>query len=151
MWKWARDRHPRRNAEWVFEKYVMKEGDRKWIFGKTLSESLFDISTVTNWKLFPLKEGLNPYLSGNQEYFENRRKRKIEAKLRAAIYRKYKQVCPHCDQCLHNGEQIEMHHLIWAKVGGKWKMDNIQPLHRICHQSITHSTLIKKNKEPAEK
>lgn len=81
MWKWGRDRHPRRNAQWVFGKYVMKEGDRKWTFGKTLSYSVFDISTVTNWKLFPLKEGLNPYLSGNLEYFENRRKIRIEANL----------------------------------------------------------------------
>ena len=22
MWKWARDRHPRRNAQWVFEKIL---------------------------------------------------------------------------------------------------------------------------------
>lgn len=150
MWKWARDPHPRRNAQCIFEKYCMIGGDRKWIFGKTLNESLFDISTVTSWKVFPLKMGLNPYLSHNREYHENRKKTKIDAKFRAAIYRKYKHTCSHCGQSLHNGELVELHHRIAVKHGGKWSMENIEPLHTICHKSITHSELYKQKKPAKE-
>lgn len=148
MWKWARDRHPKRNAQWIYDKYVMAGGDRKWVFGNTIRESLFDISKVTNWRIFPLKQGLNPYVLLNQEYYEKRKQVRIEAKFRAAIYRKFKHTCPHCGQSLHNGESVELHHLIAIKDGGKWSMDNIHPLHTICHQSVTYSRLYKQ--KPAE-
>jgi 5-methylcytosine-specific restriction endonuclease McrA len=36
------------------------------------------------------------------------------------------------------GEAVELHHIKPVKAGGKYKLDNIQPLHRICHQQVTH-------------
>jgi len=41
--------------------------------------------------------------------------------------------------CLHNGEPVELHHILPAKDGGKYSLKNMQPLHQICHQSITHN------------
>lgn len=60
----------------------------------------------------------------------------IQAKFRAAIYKRFGH--PHCEESLYNGEFIELHHKIAQKSGGKWSMDNIKPLHRVCHQSVTH-------------
>lgn len=137
MWKYARERHPTKNATWIFEKYVVKNGDRKWIFGKSLKESIFDLSKVTHYGLFQIKQGLNPYLKLNKEYYENRRIVRIDAKFRATIYRKFKHICIVCHESLHNGEPIELHHIISQKQLGQYTMNNIQPLHRICHQSIT--------------
>jgi len=85
-----------------------------------------------------LKLDRNPYLSGDYEYFDKRREQNIFAKFRAAVYRKYKQHCPKCGESLHNGEPIELHHVVPRKKGGGYKMDNIQPLHQICHQNVTH-------------
>lgn len=138
MWKWARNKHPRRNAKWIFNEYVMAGGDRKWIFGKSLKESLFEISKVTHHGIFQIRQGLNPYLIENKEYYEKRGQIRTQARFRAAIYRKFKHTCPYCEQSLHNGEPIELHHIIPQKDQGKWTMENIQPLHRICHQNITH-------------
>ena len=139
MWKWARNKHPRRNAKWIFDKYVMTGGDRKWIFGKSLKESLFDISKVTHHGIFQIRQGLNPYLKENKEYYEERRQERTQARFRAAIYRKFKHICAYCEQSLYNGEPIELHHIIPQKEQGKWTMENIQPLHRICHQSTTYT------------
>ena len=147
MWSWARKRHVRRRADWVFEKYVIVGGDRKWIWGKSLTESLFDISRVTSISLAPLKGDLHPYLEKNRGYYEKRRREGIEAKFRAAVYRKFVHKCPHCDESLYNGEPIELHHKVAQKSGGKWTLDNCEPLHRICHQSVTHGRGVLKDKK----
>lgn len=138
MWKWVGKKHPTRRADWVFDKYVVAQGDRKWVFGNSLKESLFDISKVTHFQLFQIKQDLNPYLKENRQYYEKRRQVRIEAKFRAAIYQKYKHTCPHCEQSLYNKEPIELHHIIPQKMQGTWSLKNIEPLHRICHQSKTH-------------
>ena len=47
-------------------------------------------------------------------------------------------MCPNCGESLHNGELVELHHVIPAKSKGKYSIENIVPLHQICHQQITH-------------
>lgn len=86
-----------------------------------------------------MKLNKNPYEIANQEYFNKRKEKLIFAKFRAVIYKKFNNVCPECGETLHNGEFIELHHIKPKRTGGKYRMDNIQPLHRICHQRITHS------------
>jgi RNA-directed DNA polymerase len=48
---------------------------------------------------------------------------------------------------LHNGEKVELHHIKPIKDGGTYAVSNIQPLHQICHISVTHrnKNLKKKN------
>lgn len=137
MWRWARKRHPRRRADWIYAKYVWQSGTRKWNFGLEPSKCLYDISTVSTYRLSPLKLTLNPYVKENVDYFLKRREVRINAKFRAEIYKRWLQKCPHCKQSLHNGETVELHHVIPQREGGKWTLENIQPLHRICHQSVT--------------
>jgi RNA-directed DNA polymerase len=86
----------------------------------------------------PLKLDRNPYLSEDREYFEKRRQKLINAKFRAAIYKKFEHQCPRCGESLHNGEQVDLHHIEPQKTGGKYSMKNIQPLHQICHQQVTY-------------
>lgn len=90
----------------------------------------------------------NPYLLEDLPYFENRLIVKSEAKFRAAIYRKYSHKCPICDVSLHNGERVELHHILPVKEGGRYTMGNIQPLHQICHQSVTHNKMNKRTHKP---
>lgn len=39
---------------------------------------------------------------------------------------------------MHNEEIVELHHIIPQKSGGKYNLENIVPLHQICHQQVTH-------------
>jgi len=96
----------------------------------------------------PLKLDRNPYIKENIEYFNKRREKRIDAKFKMAILEKYKNLCPICGETLHNGEPIELHHIVPRKIGGKYSMTNIQPLHRICHQQITFKRGSSKNQEP---
>jgi len=86
-----------------------------------------------------LKLDLNPYLIENKSYFQKRIIISNSAKFREAIFKKYNHLCPICDESLHNGEKVELHHIKPAKEGGVYSMSNIQPLHQICHISITHN------------
>ena len=88
--------------------------------------------------MVPLKLDKNPYVAKNLEYFLKRRQNLIDAKFRAIMYKKYEHKCPMCKESLHNGEPIELHHIIPRKSGGKYSIENILPLHQICHQQINH-------------
>jgi RNA-directed DNA polymerase len=137
MMQWAKKKHSERNTTWIVNKYVFIKDGIKWNFGINEKETIFNLSTVTNLKLVPLKEGLNPYLSENQVYFEKRQTARIQAKFRAAEKRQ---------QTLHGDEPVELHHIIPEKDGGKWSLQNIIPLHQLCHQNITHGNLNNKKK-----
>jgi RNA-directed DNA polymerase len=101
--------------------------------------TLNNLSEITIFRHPLLKLDRNPYLLENKEYFDKRIVQKTDAKFRSEVYKKYKHICINCGLSLHNGELIELHHLIPVKDGGKFNLTNIIPLHRICHQSITHS------------
>ena len=63
----------------------------------------------------------------------------MDAKFRELIYKKYNHLCPYCLESLHNGEPVELHHIKPVKEGGKYTLDNIQPLHQMCHKNVTYS------------
>jgi len=86
----------------------------------------------------PLKQDKNPYIKENLKYYDKRREKLIEAKFRNTVYKLYKQKCPICEESLHNGELVELHHIEPRKSGGKYNLENIIPLHQICHQQVTH-------------
>lgn len=60
-----------------------------------------------------------------------------DTKYKVAILKKYNYKCEVCGQSLFNNEPYEFHHLNPRIKGGTWKVDNIQPLHKICHQKVT--------------
>lgn len=54
------------------------------------------------------------------------------------MYKIYEHKCPMCKESLHNGEPVELHHIVPRKSGGKYRIENVLPLHQICHQQVTH-------------
>lgn len=119
-------------------KYLIPTTSRKWNWGLSTTFKILNLGEVAIVKLTPLKQDRNPYVAADQEYFLKRRQTLIDAKFRALMYRIYKHVCPICHESLHNGELVELHHIIPRKSGGKYSIENILPLHQICHQQATH-------------
>lgn len=119
-------------------KYMISTANRKWNWGISLKEKLVNLGEISIIKLRPLKLDKNPYIKENLEYFEKRREKLIEAKFRQTVYKLFKQKCPLCNESLHNGEEVELHHIVPQKSGGKFNLENIIPLHEICHKQITH-------------
>jgi RNA-directed DNA polymerase len=121
--------------------YLIRTDTRKWNWGKSSKLKTLNLGEIPIISVKPLKLDINPYLTKNIEYFNKRRERLINAKFRKAIYKKFNHLCPECGESLYNGELIELHHVIPQKIGGKYSIKNIQPLHQICHQKVTHSKL----------
>lgn len=121
-------------------KYKIRSNTRSWNWGISLTEKIINLGEIAMVALRPLKQDKNPYLRENLEYFDKRREKLIEAKFRKAIYKLFKQICPVCEESLHNGEYVELHHIIPRKSRGKYSLENIVPLHQICHRQVTHGT-----------
>lgn len=101
--------------------------------------TLFDPARVKTIKLSMKKLELNPYLVENREYFEKHKEKRILSKQKELVFKKYKNKCPVCEQSLYGVEKIEIDHITPIKDGGKDTIDNLRPLHRICHTKITHN------------
>jgi len=125
----------------VIKKYVIKTDTRKWNWGISIKEKILNLGEIPITSLRPLKLDRNPYLLQDEDYFNKRKENTIYAKFRATVYRKFKHICPVCNETLHNGEKVELHHIVTQKQGGKYQLKNIQPLHQICHQKVTYSKL----------
>lgn len=134
LMKWAKRK--KGSLRRILKKYVIPTSNRSWnwMVNNTKLVNLGEIAIVIKR---PLKLDKNPYLTEHQEYFEKRREQLIEAKFRAAIYKDYKHKCPVCEMSLHNGEPVELHHIIPRIEGGKYTRENILPLHQICHHQVT--------------
>jgi RNA-directed DNA polymerase len=116
------------------EKYKIKTKTRQWNWGISPKLKILNLGEIPIIKLTPLKHTKNPYIKEDQVYFEERRKNLIDAKFRATMYRLFEHRCPLCQESLHNGELVELHHIVPQKSGGKYNIENILPLHQICHQ-----------------
>lgn len=149
MLKWVIKKHPNMSLMKAVAKYQVKgktASNHKWVWGinKLNTEemnrlTIFNISETAIKIHKLLKLDLNPYLLENKSYFQKRIISRNSAKFREAIFKKYNHLCPICGESLHNGEKVELHHIKPVKEGGEYSMSNIQPLHQICHISITHN------------
>jgi 5-methylcytosine-specific restriction endonuclease McrA len=95
-----------------------------------------DPSTAIEWKVRPLKNGVNWY--EDAEYFSSVTKQVDAEKFRKKVYDLHSNKCAACKQELSD-EDIELHHIIPKKDGGKWSLENIVPLHKTCHTGITQA------------
>lgn len=122
----------------TIKKFIIKTETRKWNWGVSLKEKLVNLGEIPIIIMRPLKLNKNPYIKENIEYFNKRKEKIIEAKFRTTIYKIYEQKCPICGESLYNGELVELHHIVPQKSKGKYSLDNILPLHQICHQQVTY-------------
>lgn len=136
MLKWAKSHKGTVGKN--IKRYTIRTMTRKWNWGTSVTQKILNLAEIPIIKHTPLKLDRNPYIIANREYFEKRKEKLISAKFRAAIYKIYKHNCPMCGESLHNGESVELHHIIPRKIGGKYSTENILPLHELCHKQVTH-------------
>jgi RNA-directed DNA polymerase len=82
--------------------------------------------------------GEKSYFDGDVFYWSIRRGRHPELPERVAmLLKKYKGRCPECELMFVENDLIEVDHKIPKQRGGTDKFDNLQPLHRHCHDVKT--------------
>jgi len=83
-------------------------------------------------------KGDKSYFDGDVLYWSIRKGTHPELPNRVAmLLKKYKGRCPECGLMFVGDDLIEVDHTIPKKDGGKDKFDNLQPLHRHCHDVKT--------------
>lgn len=130
--------------------YFKRVKNRNWVFtGYTDDDKpveLFDISSI-DIRRHTICKASNPYLPENYAYFKNRIEKNIKNSLefndlRLKLLKNNKGVCKVCELPITLEEEIEIHHILPKKLGGKDTIKNLLILHKTCHQQVTY------NKDP---
>jgi len=143
--RWAKRRHPNKNAQWVTNKYWHSDGNRNWVFGVRAEDSLMKLTRHSDTKIVrhvKVKGMKSPY-DGDLTYWSSRMGKHPEMpNEKATLLMKQKGKCNYCGQYFRDGDLMEIDHVIPKALGGSNRRDNKQLLHRHCHDRKTAADLI---------
>lgn len=148
--RWADRRHPNKNKHWVSNKYWKSIGLDNWVFGDK-EYSLLKHSKTAIQRHIKVKGNKSPY-DGDTKYWASRMGKHPELKAQVAkLFKKQKGKCNLCQLTFQEGDLIETDHITPKAIGGNQK-DNLQLLHRHCHDIKTRQDLrdIKTHKSQKE-
>lgn len=149
LWRWARRRHPKKNAHWVKAKYFKARDGRQWVFsgevknaqGETQAVALrFAARTPIRYHV-KIKGAANPYDPAWEPYFEHRLGVKMARELKGRrqllqLWQAQDGLCPICHQKITKLTGWHNHHIIWRTHGGLDGMSNRVLLHPECHRQV---------------
>ncbi len=140
LWAWARYRCPRTGKKKIVNKYWSTvEGDN-WVFtskqGKH-SLSLQKYASIEIHRHIKVKGNSSPY-NGDLVYWSTRKGNNPEMPAKIArLLKAQKGKCNYCGLFFREEDEIEVDHIIPKKKGGSNKKDNLQLLHKHCHDNKT--------------
>jgi RNA-directed DNA polymerase len=130
--RWAERRHPKKSKSWVAKKYWHTQDSKNWVFAHggitLLKHSETEIIRHTK-----VKGEVSPF-NGDWIYWTSRMGQHPEVSTKmATLLKKQKGKCNHCGLNFKDGDLLEIDHIIPTSIGGSNKYDNLQVLHRHCH------------------
>lgn len=138
---WAERRHPNKSKRWVTNKYWQTIGSANWVFatrqeGKNPMRLLSHAETPII-RHVKVKGNSSPY-DGNLIYWSSRMGKHPEVSTRVAtLLKNQKGKCTHCELYFREEDVLEVDHIIPKNLGGKDQYNNLQILHRHCHDRKT--------------
>ena len=144
--RWAKARHPNKPIKWIVNKYWKSVGGDNWVFGNK-DVSLYKHSKTLIVRHTKVKGAASPY-DGKTKYWATRRGTHPEMSGSIArLLKKQKGRCNMCGLTFREDDVVEKDHITPKALGGNYK-DNIQLLHRHCHDEKTKDDLkaIKRHK-----
>jgi RNA-directed DNA polymerase len=132
---WARYRTGKFDSK-TFNKYWHYIEDR--LTFSTKNRIRLTSHSKTPIKRYVKVKGDKSYFDGDVLYWSTRKGTHPELSNRVArLLKRYKGRCPECGLMFVADDLIEVDHIISKQDGGKDKFDNLQPLHRHCHDVKT--------------
>jgi RNA-directed DNA polymerase len=130
LWRWARRRHPNKNAHWVRRKYFRMHRQRSWTFsgetqGKDGKVKIVHLLYTTNTPIrrhIKIRGQANPFDPQTEMYFEKRLQTRMSAALNPKLERLWRAQqgqCPVCGQPITLESGWHTHHIVWHSLGGK--------------------------------
>lgn len=142
MVRYARKTHPKKSWKWRKAKYFgafARGSQAKWTYGDKISGAYVTKFSALGIVNHTMVKGLNSPLDPALASYWEERNRKCNGKdflsKRCRIVAgKQKQLCPVCQDSLHNGEALQLHHKVPPSKGRTNKIENLEYLHVFCHQ-----------------
>ena len=138
---WAKRRHPNKSSRWVEKKYWQTVESANWVFA-TRSEGknpmrLLKHSATEIKRHVKVKGESSPY-DGDLVYWSSRMGNNPEMPKRVStLLKKQKGKCTQCGLTFRENDVMEVDHRIPKSQGGKDSHDNLDLLHRHCHDTKT--------------
>jgi 5-methylcytosine-specific restriction endonuclease McrA len=149
--KWANRRHPRKTKTWVTKKYWHTVESKTWTFGDK-GINLLEHSKTPIIRHTKVQNTRSPF-DGDTYYWASRMGKNPEMKdSTAKLLKKQKGKCALCSLNFLPGDILEIDHITPKQAGGHKYKDNLQVLHRHCHDVKTKIDLeiIRKYKSERE-
>ena len=144
---WARTRG---KGDINVAKYWRTVNGRKWCFSTEDGMELKQHSDTPIVRHIKVKGAASPY-DGNWTYWSKRRGEYPETPNRvASLIKRQKGICSHCGLYFTSTDIVEVDHIKPTSLGGKDTYDNIQLLHRHCHDAKTSTDGSMHSKESAK-
>ncbi|WP_017295365.1 group II intron reverse transcriptase/maturase [Geminocystis herdmanii] len=137
--RWAERRHPNKSKTWVAKKYWHTWELRTWVFSTRDEEGmrLLNHSETEIKRHIKVKGEKSPF-DGDWIYWTTRIGKHPEVSTRmATLLKRQKGKCNHCGLNFKNEDLLEIDHIIPKSKGGKDMYNNLQILHRHCHDDKT--------------
>lgn len=119
------------------DKYWRTVGDKNWCFS---TEDGLELLTHTDTPIVrhtKVKGEASPF-NGDWMYWSKRRGEYPETPTRVSqLIKKQKGICPHCSLYFASTDIVEVDHIKPKSLGGKDTYDNLQLLHKHCHDTKT--------------
>jgi RNA-directed DNA polymerase len=148
--KWGYRRHPGKSKTWVNRKYWRKIGNDKWVFSANENNYLCKHQKVAIKRHIKVKQNKFPY-DGDTIYWSSRMGKHPELKTSTAkLLKKQKGKCNVCGLTFQDGDVIEPDHIKPQAIGGTRK-DNLQLLHKHCHDIKTRKDLVTIKRHKSQK
>jgi RNA-directed DNA polymerase len=141
---WANRRHPNKSRSWVTNKYWCSIEQNNWRFGYKNEEYqyLFYQHSETAISRHTKVKGIASPYNGDNTYWASRMGKHPEIKANVAkLLKKQKGKCNLCKLTFRTEDKIEIDHVIPQKAGGHKFKDNLQLLHKHCHDKKTKEDL----------
>ncbi|MEG4116555.1 group II intron maturase-specific domain-containing protein, partial [Microcoleus sp. N9_B4] len=119
------------------DKYWRTVGDRNWCFSTENGLELKRHSDTPIVRHIKVKGVASPF-DGNWTYWSKRRGEYPETPNRvASLIKRQKGICSHCGLYFTSTDIVEVDHIKPTSLGGKDTYDNLQLLHKHCHDTKT--------------
>ena len=149
--QWAFRRHSNKPKHWIVRKYWKTVGGDNWVFGEKEGITLIKHPQTAIKRHTKVRGESSPY-NGDKTYWATRKGNHPEVKDSIArLLKKQKGKCNWCNLTFQDGDLIEKDHTIPKAIVGNIK-DNLQLLHKHCHDEKTKEDLkaIKRHKAQKE-
>lgn len=162
LMRWAKRRHPNKNASWVSQKYWRPSGDRTWVFacdvakedGTKGTRALYSLASTAIERHIKIKGEFNPYDPAWEKYGESLRQDRMKKNMRyrkewTRLYADQRGKCALCGNEMDLDTGWHDHHIEYRMVGGSDSLGNRVLLHPVCHAQV-HSQKLQVNKPVPE-